>query len=429
MCVCPTSTTTTKKLCECDEGKYFNGKSCEICEIAHCKTCINKKVCKECNDGYDLKGDKCECKDGNKKCAKCPENCSYCDENENCTNCDEGFYINNENCEECGELCLECEINACLRCIGDAEKDKENNSNCKCKIGYSFTGACERNNFYANISINSDNVVTIEFSENPSDTLKIIDFTIDVEKISKNEYEIEFKSKSIREYLFKVISSSGIPENCKITIKLNRASLTSENNSLYAKSELTETLYAKTTSTSKSKQSQNPTTTISNLKNSAKPLTTATLASSAASSMFSNPSLFWILFNTLELISFMPIGSIPYPESLVTFFTYLNSLSIFPSPSSILGVAGEDYPAYYEARKYGIDTSLFLVNIDIILAHLILNLLFIALFFILRIFVARQFLNKLLGKYRYRYFLKLMIVGSLDFSLFGLIQLRIVFGI
>ena len=430
LCVCPSSITSSTKYCVCDKGNYFNGKSCQTCSISHCKICINEKVCDGCNEGYELKDNKCECIDDN-NCIECPKNCDYCTESEKCTNCKEGFYINENKCIECGDLCLECNAETCEKCIDSAENNKNNVFNCSCKEGYTFKTKCIRNQFTASISIDKDNVVTILFSEILNITLESTDFNVNVEGISG--YEIAFESKSSNEYLFKVVSSSGIPENCKISITLKKNFLTSQNNSLYTPSVMTETLTPKTSQTSESesisKQSRNSPTTISNIKASTKSLTTAALASSAATSMFTHPSLFWILFNTLELISYMPIGSVPYPASLISFFTYLNSLSIFPSPSSLFGLAGKEYPAYYEARKYGVNSCLFLVNIDIILTHLILNVIFIALLFILRIFVARQFIDRLLGKYKYGYFLKLMIVGTLDFSLFGLIQIRIVFGI
>lgn len=75
----------------CEKGYYLTKGICEKC-AGPCKTCFEKAdSCSLCNEGYELKGSKCE--------KKCTKNCKTC--NDKCQECNEGFILNFDTCEYC----------------------------------------------------------------------------------------------------------------------------------------------------------------------------------------------------------------------------------------------------------------------------------------------------------------------------------------
>ena len=100
---------------ECPSKKY--GDLCNLECSANCKDsiCFKNGTCVECVLGKS--GDSCE--------LECPNNCTQCDKNDNkkCIKCDEGFYLPNNECQQCSEGCID-------------GKCDDKNGNCDCKEGY-----------------------------------------------------------------------------------------------------------------------------------------------------------------------------------------------------------------------------------------------------------------------------------------------------
>jgi hypothetical protein len=419
LCKCPKGINSNETYCQCSLGQFFNGKKCENCKIENCYLCSSENICKVCQEQYQVRNGICECKSGTfekgKKCEKCQENCDRCENENKCDACLAGFFKDKSNCSPCGRLCEECTEIKCKKCFSYAVLVKESLLDCECEKGYFGDKTCERRTFSAEVSVNGKNQVIVSFSEKVEPPLKVSNFNYKVTGLI--QYEVEFEAISSDKYMFSINSPSDIPESCTFEVWVKEKSIYSENNSLYISTSLSVKL--KKTETIDSR--------ISNLRNIAKPLTTAVIIASAITGMLGHPGLFWILFNTLELISYAPIGAVPYPSSLVEFFTRLNALSIFPSPSSIVGLDGKSCPPYLEARRYGNDSCLFFVNVDVIVAQLILNVVVIFLFKGLKLWFFSRFFEKVLKKYRFGYFLTLVVAASLDVSLFALVQIRSVF--
>ena len=64
----------------------------------------------------------------------------------------------------------------------------------------------------------------------------------------------------------------------------------------------------------------------------------------------------------LEIITYLPLNSIPYPEQLSAFYNSIGPLNIFPNPISNIIPSDNSSTPYLEAQRYGLTTSLFLSN-------------------------------------------------------------------
>ncbi|CAD8127452.1 unnamed protein product [Paramecium sonneborni] len=101
--------------CNCKPGYYQNNSMiCEECQLP-CLTCIsNSNYCTSChNPGMQQAiGGQCICIDGyyiiNNQCEKCNQICSKCDSYNNCTQCIDGHYLQNQKCLKCQTPCQSC---------------------------------------------------------------------------------------------------------------------------------------------------------------------------------------------------------------------------------------------------------------------------------------------------------------------------------
>ena len=104
------------------------------CEVQHCKQCEsnNNTLCTTCDDGYWIDNNRCE---------QCPTNCLTCDSNQNCTKCiNTNFELINGTCKCKLNNCLKCSENAtniCDECI-NANYNKTNGT-CICKESHCLT--------------------------------------------------------------------------------------------------------------------------------------------------------------------------------------------------------------------------------------------------------------------------------------------------
>jgi hypothetical protein len=186
--------------CTCNSGYYNTSSlttqnSCIKC-YSECKTCDQPDICLECIDpnAYPDKNKGCKCNyqyynttyplNIENSCNPCNSNCSYCNNSNTCISCIDpnsvpsltsgcqcksGFYYNsNKTCQPCKTNCIECQQNAYLE-----------NSNCYCEIGYQeVSDLCTPKYFTASLTIDSKNVLTFTFSENPTVTLTLENFEI-----------------------------------------------------------------------------------------------------------------------------------------------------------------------------------------------------------------------------------------------------------
>ena len=420
LCKCPPDAKATETTCECPDKKLFTGYSCEYCTLYKCLECSDIKTCSQCEETYSIIDGKCECREGkyetSKGCASCVDGCSTCENSNECLECLQGFYLDSDSkCQACGENCAKCDKNKCLDC--EDTFIKADQVNCKCKDGYQDLGRCSRKRFRAGIRVNSDNVVTIEFNSTLDKNLEYKDFIIDCSDVK--DPKIKFKAVSSTKYEFHVTSNYEIKSGSEFKASLKDQSLESKDNSLYYKTDLIVNLHKAVPISDLSKT----------LTSNAQLAVGASLGTAALAGIFGSASFFWILLNTLQIITYLPLNSTPYTETLVKFFTFMNFLNLFPSIHELFGISVDGFDPYLEARRYEINTNLFLINVDIIVVQVMFNVAIIILLLLGMLLCGGSWKNRCfrwIQKYRYSYFLRLLIGVYLDFLVFSLVQLRTV---
>ncbi|KAL4496452.1 hypothetical protein ABPG72_014682 [Tetrahymena utriculariae] len=145
---------TNRCVKNCPNGTFVDNKQCEFCKLKNCSQCSSSLKCLKCEDNYQLHNNQCfvcvkdealfkfqnQCQKCNKdNCKKCFESTDICDE------CDDGYKLNQQNCEEilckpnefldeqmqvcqpCSERyknCSECSKKECKSCLNSLYLDK-----------------------------------------------------------------------------------------------------------------------------------------------------------------------------------------------------------------------------------------------------------------------------------------------------------------
>ena len=114
---------TQSPICEkCDVSYFLNivDGFCHSCTgfVSNCLNC-DQSECKSCSDGYYLNSpyfcapcnfqttERAECLSV-KLPKSCIDHCVNCDTNNKCLNCENGFYLNNDKCEDCSQTVSNC---------------------------------------------------------------------------------------------------------------------------------------------------------------------------------------------------------------------------------------------------------------------------------------------------------------------------------
>ena len=427
--------------CECNQG-YFNtseldsSDSCSPCmqECSRCNSFFNCTQCISINAGINEFGN-CECKEGfyNKSeltksgsCLPCEPTCKTCNSRSVCLTCiDELASINSkgecikncdnstqEQCFSCNDLCEICELEIkCLKCVSNSHY--YNDSECKCDDGYQASGkSCKEKYFYANISISSQNKIKLTFTEQPK--YKINENYIEI-KVDDTENEYFLKTINISNYFISPkIKDSTIKH--QIEIKIITGPIISKNNSMLKD-------YTYTVSTVSITSSKDNSLKIVKSKATAQAVTSA----AACASLISNPSALWSLLNTIQLITFMPLNSIPYSENFkrvaVTFINY----NIAPNLFEDIILPNSTSEPHEQAKDFGITTSVILLN-----GGRLWTIFLFCLFFKIGLFLLSSILKnniKLLTyekKFRHRLFMVFWIQGYLELVIYAFIQLKTV---
>ncbi|OMJ80682.1 hypothetical protein SteCoe_19018 [Stentor coeruleus] len=442
-------------VCECMDGYYsvinppVDVNDCQSCYDG-CKTCEEKNICLSCivnNSEPDLfQG--CKCSDGfysnsipltsSSICLECNSECKTCENGISCLtcktentevnlqglcSCKENFYlsvINNvEECLPCNTTCKTCENStSCLTCKTANAVPNLNDNACSCPRGYINTTECIKSYFGFSLDVSDGNIITIMFQETLDNDLN----TSYVEITHKNTVNVKFvfENSSKNEYNFSTQAIDTIPEGYNIKVNINEENLRSKDGNFFDyKSKSTNLHYMNAIYVSSK--------TTEAIVNSTKTMTKMFISSSIVSGIVSNPSFAWILINTLQIITYLPLNSISYTKSLTDFFASLNSMSFIPNPFNYIFENSNNYQPYLEARRYGIDTSYFLVNTGPLFANFIFFITLIPIIYLASKIpfgnLALKFSNLLLN-YRYSFFLRFWMQSYLDMGLMALIQLR-----
>ena len=119
-------------------------------------------------------------------------------QNNSCEMCNASAYYDlfDKICKACVSPCTSCSsLTECLAC--DSNNHINSSNQCECDFGfYSNDTICERNYFYASISINSSNIATIFFTEDLENDLEASSIKVQVNSISQDFFLQKYDNSS-----------------------------------------------------------------------------------------------------------------------------------------------------------------------------------------------------------------------------------------
>jgi hypothetical protein len=422
--------------CVCDEGFWnssdlSNKDSCQPC-LDSCLECENSERCSKClADNSRIENNSCVCDEGfwnssalstKDSCQPCNNLCKTCNQADICLDCkDERASLTPESkckifctdeiiegCFSCGFLCKKCfENQTCYECAKNSIVDDEK---CSCLEGfYEVNETCTEKWFYWNISVNKVNKVLIEFTENVNITLLKHKLKLRLGSI-QDTFDLIGKSKKT----FYLISKNA--ENLSKTkifkLSLNNEEILSENGSKLFNSSF-EGYFYKINITS----GLNPTL----IKTGIQVMTSTTIAISISS----NPTAFFAFLNTIQFICYMPLNSVAYPQRLKHIANSFIDYNILPNFFVLLFTPNSTSVPYPEALNFGIETSVFLINVGKNFNILIVFIFAMAVLKILtKIFKGKQNIEMLWEKNKFNLVLGFFINMYLELGFYGVIQLK-----
>ena len=151
------------------------------------------------------------------------------------------------------------------------------------------------------------------------------------------------------------------------------------------------------------------------------------VSTSIGSAILGSPSSAWALINTIQIIAYIPLSSNPLTTRLRAFKIGLGDFNIIPNAFEYIFSTDSTSEPYLEARNYGIDTSVFWINIGPSFTIFILALLlwpFVYLISKCKLGKISVKMLKILGNYKYSFFLRFWTQLYLDVGVFALVQLK-----
>ena len=419
-CVCPEFTWTDGNQCtncpvgckscsfetcwECGIGYYLEGSTCAECSL-FCEGCTGQGAnqCTSCKKLQVFSGNSCSCPryfymDSHGECGECISNCVECTGSVGCEACETGYYYDtlSEVCEACDRSCSECvgymdnciscknpnivmvgEYGAC-DCASNQYITSENPLTCaecpefcetcnstkciKCKVGFILVSSgCVQNVLNLDISLSQGGLL-FSFSEDLAKSLESTDFITACDSV-------------LADHTLAVINSSQF--NISLLCNLTATTQISIN--------ITSEIVGKSNSVLQQKFYQ-----ISILSSTGSPITfysvatiLNTLALSIAmatslSSIFTNtqPSMVWATFNTVQILSYLPLQNIQFPPDLENFLILIQSINILPNLCLFMNLYNCNSPEIIVPFViYGYTCSYFVTNIaQTVLAFVILIL-------------------------------------------------------
>ena len=422
---------TELEKCTCPNKTYLNNDS--LCEPCHqdCLNC-NETGCLECiakNSSPNLNLG-CQCNEGfwnesflthSSSCLACNETCKSCINSKTCINCKDPDALNIEgkclvycnlsrieNCTRCEDACRFCYEN--LTCYNCTEHSTLIDGKCICDKGWQLQGSiCTEKYFYCEIQTNKYNKILLNFSE-VLDTSNLKDKII--LKVRSNEHEIKVLKRNINTYYIipdppvvvqKKVSFEIIFNNKIIYSKLNSKLFNSSFNDYFHIQSITEAF----------ENSQS-------IK-----ITQSAGVAVASISFASNPTGLWALLNTIQLISFMPLNSVDYPQTLKEISNGFFNYNILPNIFANYLDPNSTNPPYKHALELGISTSVVFINIGRNVTILGLLIIFIlVLRIIVKFFIQKDKLKTLYTKTKFNLLLSFFLQTYLELGIYSAIQIH-----
>ncbi|OMJ81592.1 hypothetical protein SteCoe_17901 [Stentor coeruleus] len=396
-CSCPEKSYEYYNECICSDGYYMEKISgifnCSACQPP-CLTCFSLTQCNSCRD----------------------ENL-HVDDNYNCVpSCKEGYYISGIECKKCSNLCKICSSeSSCQECFNNADNYEYQ---CFCKKGYFEENRnCIKKYFSAVMLVSKNNKVGLLFSEETEYSFSSYSINISLSPA----YNFSYKQFEINSTFFYLIFNfnSNIPKDTKVIIDLS-------SNSIYSKSGKTLEKYIYNSSLYEYAIDENSTE-IKNIKSAVSSSSKAIIAISIGCGIISNPSSSWQLLNTIQLISYISLGSNPLTTKLKTFLSSFGQYNIVPNAGYYIFSPNSSTEPYLEARRFGFKSSTFLLNTgQIFTSCFTILIMWFFIFIISRLpyFKNARKIKNLLSNYKYSFFIRFWIQSCLEIGICAIIQIR-----
>ncbi|OMJ71366.1 hypothetical protein SteCoe_30452 [Stentor coeruleus] len=426
--------------CDCNLGYYKSlSGSCNPC-FESCESCIEGNKCLTCLSENTIPSEiqGCECISGYydssynqlKNCKPCDISCIKCSNEINCLECKENYILDSNNkcvkicntqqfeylgiCYDCPDLCLTCNKNSCLTCEDNSQIQ---GINCTCLWGYKGKTVCEKTYFTASIEINKNNDVNIKFTEEINEDLGYEDFNITSLDKCDLSYEF-FKNDAICH--FSIENCQDMAEGFTIKIEIIKENVRSVSGSFLDKYIFEGEVYGINSEVDISQG-------LKNIVNSTNIIMKTTLCATIASGLMGSPSCIWIFFNTIDILSFLPLGGVPYTERIDFFLESIGGLKILPNPFSMLFNINNYSEPYKQAKDYGFTTSYIIINGFSLLFNFLLLLGLIPL-----LYIAHKILPKIISEkcyriikdYKFNYFIRFWTQSYLSLGILSFVQIK-----
>ena len=323
-CVCPENSYIDKGSCLCHEGFYLQDNSCLECDSS----------CKTCNGG------------SRNDCTSCYEEYLYPDGS--CGPCPDGNYLEGTECLDCPQFCLTCESkDYCKSCVENAALDS---FRCKCEPGYFQNSTiCSIDYFYADLFVHQNNTLEVNFTNPLEKDLEESQFTI---QLKNKDISYQHQLQKTKDHLYSIIMEfkDYVEPGEVVYLNFTQPVVGSGKQVLFnttLQGELFEFI------TKKDERFQVVAETITYI---------ALAIGISISILTSNPSSLWLIINTVQILSFIPVTNAPLTSRLDVFFKGLNNIEIMPNPFDFFEHSEEGNNTHAPSKDYGYETNLFLKN-------------------------------------------------------------------
>ena len=435
------STEVIDNKCYCADG-YFNtdstGIDCQKCSLECSLLDLDTVSCDAehslrvssgdcaCEDGYFLEKDTPECLRCYPTCETCsgPEhnNCLSCERtylhnDGTCGPCSERSYFENGECLECIDLCLTC-VNQqeCLECVENASLE-ESNRTCSCNEGFKQnTTFCEIDYFYYSITVEEDNDLFLRFTSPLEKNLTASDISIKLVNTSIT-YEYFMEKQTPSKYFITFKFETHVKQGEVFYLELiEESSLRSFSDQYLYSQEFQGKLNEYSPAWKEFQQGANA----------GEATGTVILTTGMTTGIINpDPAALWSTLNTIQILSLVPLTSIPLSPRLSGFFTGLSRTSFIPNFAEYL-VDKNITNKHKRSYDYGIRSKVFLYNVGKPFSVLVSFLVFLPFIWALTKIRNRKFYKKvslLLNHYKYGLITRFWIEGCLEITIACAVQL------
>ena len=412
-CIATSSELNSNDRCVCQEG-YWNDSllitenSCKSCYF-RCGSCFEENQCLACIGKYtELQSGSCVCKSGyyyesdeSVDCIMCP---GYKIEGKCKAICGQNEIFIDDFCVSCPDMCSACLKN--LTCTSCSDKAELNDGLCVCSPGYkSIDLACVESYFTFTLVDIGFYSIELTFSEHPAQVITKSDFNI-----TSNENQLNFTltNKDNLTYIVtpKMNAGQSVPSSLNFTITKYP---------LYSKESSQLNMYSINFAYSIQSNSFSAIESMSQA---------AVSTSVSSTAIVSNPAASWVLVNTIHMIVYMPLNSLPYSKRIKDFARSIGSFNLIPNFIEMIFSGNSTSLPYFEARDFGFSTSLFWINFG---KNFIIFLFFVMcipiIFGFSKIKKIENVCARMMSNYKYTFFLRFWIQIYLEIGIFALIQM------